>query len=328
MTDTQETLLEQALEWYVVLQDVDATPAEQEQFSAWLHQSSAHQQAWQRAAEVWQRLNPVADHLAAQPSIAQATQPPVYLLNQPQNGQKSPTKVARWLRPIAAILILGVCLTAGLYDPAWLAEYRTAIAEQREWRLEDGSLIRLAPNTAVDVEFSPNQRQIRLHRGEAWFQVATDARRPFIVQAEDGTTQALGTAFDIRRRDDEVRVLVSEHSVLVSLNQQQQRLEQGQAITYNRNGLSSVTAVNLNNELAWQKQRLVFQDIPLKQVLEALQSYLPSHLQLMDAHLGQLPVTAVFNTRQPQQALDTLAEVLGLRLTSIGPWLTLVRSAD
>ncbi len=308
MTEPQDdNLLEQALEWCVLLHDVDAGPAEQAHFAAWLATSEAHRQAWQRAEDVWQRLNPLAERLA-EPVVIQ------------------PRQMWAW-RSLAALLLLGLVL-GGTYDPAWLATYRTAVAEQQEWRLDDGSVIRLAPDSALDVDYSPAQRHIRLYRGEAWFQVAADPARPFIVDAAAGHTQALGTAFDIRQRGEQVRVLVSEHRVEVSLGQQQQQVAQNQALTYGPDGLSSVTSANVANELAWQQQRLVFQDMPLAQVLAELQHYTPSRLQLTDAALENLSVTAVFDTRHPEDALNTLAEVLALRLTNIGPWLTLVRPGE
>lgn len=93
---------------------------------------------------------------------------------------------------MAAMLLLGLGLS-WCYDPAWLADYRTAIAEQRQWHLEDGSLIHAAPDSALDVNYSDHQRYVRLYRSEAWFQVVPDAQRPFIVEAAKGNTQALGS---------------------------------------------------------------------------------------------------------------------------------------
>ncbi|MGV6473175.1 FecR family protein [Azotobacter vinelandii] len=330
MTDTRnDNLLEQALEWCVLLQDPDAGPEERAGFAAWLETSEAHRQAWRRAEEVWRRLDPVAERLAsgAGPSPDRLAATPAVAPVRPQALKPAFRRKTRALRALAAMLLLGAIL-GWRYDPAWLADYRTAVAEQREWRLEDGSLIRLAPDSALDVDYGTARRRIRLHRGEAWFRVAADPARPFVVESATGHTQALGTAFDIRRRGDRVRVLVSEHQVQVSLDRQRQRLEPGQALTYDADGFSPVRNVDVANELAWQNQRLVFQDAPLAQVLAELQRYMPGRLQLTDSTLGSLSVTAVFDTRQPRQALESLADVLALRLTRIGPWLTLVRPGE
>ncbi|TBU75441.1 FecR family protein [Phytopseudomonas daroniae] len=310
MSADQDDLLEQALEWCVLLQDIDASEEQRQQAIAWREQSDAHRVAWQRAIEVWQHLDPLVEVLTA--PVAQ------------------PARPRHRFRPAlacAASLLLAA-LVVQLYDPAWRADYRTAVAQQQRWQLEDGSWVELAADSALDIDYSSEQRRIRLHRGQAWFQVVADAQRPFIVQAAGGNTQALGTAFAVRLRDQRVRVAVSEHSVQVSLANQRQILQQGQALGYDRNGLSQPVAVNLNSEMAWRQQRLVFQDTPLAEVLDELQHYLPAHLRLTDGRLGQLPVTVVIDTRQPEKALASLAEVLSLQLTSIGSWLILVSPLD
>ncbi|MFD2407351.1 FecR/PupR family sigma factor regulator [Azorhizophilus paspali] len=80
MTDTRnDNLLEQALEWCVLLQDPDAGPEERAGFAAWLETSEAHRQAWRRAEEVWRRLDPLAERLtdgAGQPRIGSPPRQP------------------------------------------------------------------------------------------------------------------------------------------------------------------------------------------------------------------------------------------------------------
>lgn len=308
-----DDVLEQALEWYVLLQDIDASDADRQQARAWREQSVEHEAAWQRAEQVWLRLNPLADVLAKQP---------------PTNLQ--PVRSRRRLWPAlatAAVLVLAV-LAVQLYDPAWQADYRTAVAQQQRWQLEDGSWLELAADSAVDVNYSAERRNIRLLRGKAWFQVAADAGRPFVVEHAGGTTRALGTAFSVQRRGEQTRVVVSEHSVQVSQAGSQQVLQQGQALQYDRHGISQPLSINLDNELAWRQQRLVFQRAPLAEVLGELQHYLPSRLYLTDSKLGQLPVTVVLDTRQPEKALQGLGEILPIQLSGIGPWLTLIRPVD
>lgn len=312
MSADQESLLEQALEWYVLLQDVDASDEQRQHAAAWREQSAAHRGAWQRAGQVWQGLDPLAEALAT-----------------PAMQAVPPARSRRWFVPVLACAAsLLVALAVHLNDPAWRADYRTPVAQQLRWQLEDGSRIELAADSALDVDYSEGQRRIRLHRGQAWFQVAVDPQRPFIVEAGNGETRALGTAFAVRLRDKQVRVVVDEHSVQVSLVAQQQIVQQGQALDYDESHIARPGAVNLSSEMAWRRQRLVFQNAPLGEVLDELQHYLPGHLRLTDSQLGQRPVTLVIDTRQPEKALASLADIMPLRLTHIGPWLTLVRPAE
>lgn len=320
MTDRpDDILLDQAFEWYVRLQDCDVTEQERAGCAAWLAESDQHRAAWQRAEQVWLRLQPAADALRQPLPVAPA--PPVAL------HRRGKPRWARAIGGLAAALVLALVGYA-CYDPAYLAEHRTAVAEQREWLLEDGSRVHLAPDSALDVDYQAGQRRIRLHRGEAWFQVAADAQRPFVVEAAGGGVRALGTAFSVRHANGGVRVLVSEHRVEVSHGKQQVRLEKGQAVHYDRDGMSRPVSVNLGNELAWRRQRLVFEDVSLDRVLTELQRYLSTRLVLTDAAVAALPVTTVLDTRQPEQALDSLAGMFELRLSAVGPWVTLVRAGE
>src|SRR5258706_3413361 len=64
--------------------------------------------------------------------------------------------------------------------------------------------------SAVEVAMHPNVREVALTRGEAWFKVAHDVRRPFIVSAGRIRVRAVGTAFSVRRHDDGADVQVTE----------------------------------------------------------------------------------------------------------------------
>lgn len=311
MTDTREAheqqLLEQALEWCVLLADIEASEQQRRDFARWLEQGEAQQQAWQRAQQVWGGVQPLVDHLATRPA-------------QPTSNRK------RWrFWACAASLVLGV-VAWSLHDPAGRAGYQTGTAQVQSWQLEDGSRLSLDAGSAADIDYGPGQRRIRLYRGNAVFEVAADPQRPFIVESQGGTTQALGTVFALQTRDDQVRVLVSEHSVRVSRAGQQRVVPQGSALTYGEQGLGRSHPVDITSELAWLDQRLVFQNIPLDEVIQRLQPYLDSRLLLADGELGRQPVTAVFDSREPEKALQALSQILPLELYHLGPWLTLIRS--
>lgn len=96
-----------------------------------------------------------------------------------------------------------------------LADYRTGIGERRRIVLADGSALELGSDTALSVRFDSRQRQLTLHRGQAYFQVAADATRRFSVRAGQGISTALGTQFDVKLLDDIVTVSVTEHAVAV-----------------------------------------------------------------------------------------------------------------
>ncbi len=301
------TPLDQALEWCVRLQDPGVTPAEQEAFTQWLAADPSHPAAWQRARQVWGVAGVAGNaHVAA---------------GQPTGGRKT------WRRSVglasAAAVLLAVTLFA--LSPARWADYRTEVAQIRSWTLEDGSTVQLAPQTALDVSFSAGERRLRLYQGEAWFKVAPNPSRPFIVEAAGGDVRALGTAFDVQVLKDGANVTVTEHSVRVSRAGQQTEAGEGQALHYGTQGIGALRSVEPGQQLAWREQRLVFRDEPLSQVLQRLQPYSRAHLLMTDSSLARLRVTAVVQAREADVTLQSLQVILPIRITRVGPWLTLVR---
>src|SRR5262249_2994594 len=94
--------------------------------------------------------------------------------------------------------------------------YRTGFGERRFWRLAGGSRLSLDAQTAVKVQYSSDFRALRLLRGQARFDVAHDARRPFQVQAGDRAVLATGTAFNVDLLGDQLYVTLLEGHVKVA----------------------------------------------------------------------------------------------------------------
>src|SRR3546814_4203377 len=88
--------------------------------------------------------------------------------------------------------------------------YATAIGQQHDVALEDGSRVRLDTNSALVVRYSRKHRDVVLERGRAQFDVAHAPQRPFTVHAGPGTVRAVGTQFQVRHQDDAVQVIRSE----------------------------------------------------------------------------------------------------------------------
>ncbi|MGE8061061.1 FecR family protein [Pseudomonas sp. NPDC089547] len=302
-----DTPLDQALEWCVRLQDAGVTRAEQAAFTRWLEADPSHSVAWQRAQQVW-RVSGVAGNAHVAASSAQR--------------QRRPRRFSLGLASAAAVLL---AVSVLVLSPARWADYRTEVAQVRSWTLDDGSVVQLAPQSALDVRYSAGERRLVLHKGEAWFKVAPNPTRPFVVEAAGGDVRALGTAFDVQVLEDGANVTVTEHSVRVSRAGQQAEAGEGQALHYGAQGIGALRRVDPGQQLAWREQRLVFSDEPLTQVLQRLQPYSRAHLLLTDSSLAQLRVTAAVQAREVDAALQSLQVILPIRVTTVGPWLTLVR---
>ena len=114
-------------------------------------------------------------------------------------------RVLTGVAALALVLGVGGWLTRGGPVPA---HYETQRGEQRTVALADGSTLQLDGATSLDVTLGDDQRRVALRRGEAYFDIAHEARRPFVVDAAGSRTRVLGTAFDIDIARADVRISV------------------------------------------------------------------------------------------------------------------------
>jgi len=320
MNQSQHTpLIEQALHWLVVLREED-TPQSRADFESWLATGPEHQAAWQRAQHVWGRAGILEPALRAD-AVMQAVP-----RRRPLHGMAS-----RWLPLAAAACLLLAWAGYVASSASLLADHRTARAEQRSVTLADGSQLQLGSATALSVEMEAGARIVTLYKGEAHFSVAPDAARPFIVRAAGGETRALGTAFDVKTLGDAggAVVTVTEHAVAVKApDGGTVRANEGQQVRYGSSGVSEARAVDVSAATAWRRNRLVFYDAPLAEVVADLERHRTGRILITDERLKALPVTAVFDTAQTDAAIETIASRLPVKLRQYGPLLAVISPAD
>ncbi|NLS18615.1 FecR family protein [Rhizobium sp. P40RR-XXII] len=307
--DATDPIVMEALEWFVRMRDDKVTGADRQAFEAWLTANEAHAAAWKHAQTLWARFD------IMQPEF-----------DRMRRGRPLLSRRNFILGSVAVIGGLG-----GLYainQPGLFAEYKTDIGERMTIGLPDDSTVELGSYSALSAHFSETERRVELYRGEGFFDVSRDPARPFLVDAGGGSTRTLGTKFDVKFVDDLVTVAVSEHAVQVQGGSfSNLRLEEGWQVSYGRNGLGQPTEASLDTVQAWRSDRIIFQDVPLRRVLAELERYRRGRIILMDSSIGDIPVTAIFETARTESALETIADTLGIRLLSAANYVTLVYRA-
>ncbi|WP_407977164.1 FecR family protein [Brucella pseudogrignonensis] len=305
-----DPIYRKALEWFVLLQDKTVSADDRVAFSVWIASDPAHRIAYERAQALWQRFD------AVKPEYDRLRQS-----RRPSGGQVGRRGVV--LGGLAALVLLPgayVLSRDGLF-----ATYKTGVGERRGFTLADGSVVELGSYSALSVNFSDNSRNLVLHEGQGFFQVASDHTRPFVVSANDGTITALGTAFDVKLADHAVTVSVVEHAVSVAFGQGDAvRLNEGWQMTYGGDEAASPRHADQQTVEAWRNDRVIFEDVPLRRVLNELERYRRGKIFLTDTEIGNIPVTAIFDTRDAEAALATIAETLPIRVLNGSGWVTVV----
>jgi transmembrane sensor len=258
---------------------------------------------------------------------------------QPPKATSSSVLRRQWFRAavgIAAVLILGVIVLQFTQRESfrYADAASTAIGESKRLELPDGSTILLNTNTAVEVSYARDERRVRLLSGQAYFQVARDRERPFVVQAGRVAVQAVGTAFDVRLRADALSVLVAEgkvsvsnveprapaavsraaepgpvlsvgHMVRVPLNSDQAPTPDGMVVTV-------VEPRAIRSALAWHQGRMEFFDTPLAEVVAEFNRYNRHQIVIADPELAARRFGGAFDSHQIAPFLELLEQSFGV----------------
>lgn len=182
----------EAATWVARLHGPSRTREMELQCLEWQAKSAAHRHAFERCTETWMEV----------PNAARAGGFSTTLTGggSPEEGDDSAGgRRKRRLLVMATIAIVAIGAgVIGLRSHGGSVDYRTAVGEAQTVVLDDGSRMSLNTNTRVRVEYRATQRTVRVDLGEAAFQVAKDAARPFVVRAGGSEVVALGTVFSVR----------------------------------------------------------------------------------------------------------------------------------
>lgn len=313
-TDTADELFEEASGWYFRLQADDVSPEEHTAFAAWKAQGPAQERAW---AEVIGLLGALRD--------------PARNIRQGERAEWQRKRPSRWQRWAVAAAVVLTVTAAGLQTPwpdRWRADYATETGESRAFQLADGSRVQLNTDSALQISLDGHQRQVRLLRGEAWFEVTRDPDRPFVVQADDGWVKVVGTRFSVARRSAQTQVLVEQGKVEVNAGRGASVfLEPGRGVAYHDGQLDPVQPFDPAARFAWRQRQLVFRQQPLAEVVAELNRYWPGKVLVLGDALRERKVSGVFEIDKPEAVLKALTHTLGLRAEQYMTYLHVLRES-
>lgn len=324
----QQQLLDEASEWLVCLCSGQRSEQQEHDFALWLSRSDAHKDAFDQTESLWQDLA-IVQHF---PNVDESPELP-----QAANDATGGIIKRRGFLATAAAALLAV--SSIFLQPALeksnteAMSYRTDVGEQEKIALSDGSSLYLNTSSRVSVSYSENQRYILLEQGEAYFDVAKDKSRPFVVEIPNGTVTAVGTAFNIHVHDERTDVRVTEGVVKVMeqstgygpLGVAIVRADQAIEVSAS-DKLGSARAVDNSNVAAWTEKKLIFQNTNLHEVISALNRYSTRTIKIGDPSIASRKVSGVFRLDQPQAVLEGIEASLGLAHEEHGDLIMLYQS--
>lgn len=302
---------EQAAAWLARRNNGEHGAEEQRAFLVWINASAENREAYAEAEALWENLRGL-DGVAGR-QLAEARG---YL------ARKRRRPALRRLAAAAAVLLVAG-VTWHLDPLSYLDDqtYRTAQGQIKTIDLADGSRLELDTASAAHVHYSRHGREIRLEHGRAVFTVAHGDARPFEVFAGRVKVRDIGTQFDVRHRADGVAIAVLDGEVEVAgkAGDATVALRRGQQIGYAPDGAAGpIQVVDIDSYSAWREGKLVFQARPLREVLAELGRYQPASLTVTAPKVLDTQVSGIFPTDNLEQALQTVAATLPVRIIRTG----------
>jgi transmembrane sensor len=314
---------EVAAYWHGVFDEGEPDAAQSERFETWLAADPAHRSAYASVKRTWNAMAGagVDERILAMRGAALAT---------PRHPRRS------WIRPaaIAASVIVVAGLVAGvlLQHSPWSTdpntrEFATQVGERSSINLPDGSTVALDTDSRIKVAFDSQVRRVRLLAGQAWFEVAKNQPRPFVVEAGDRKVTAHGTAFDIRLDDhDRVQVTLIEGRVSVEaltpsgagpdILVDHEDLLPGDQLIVTGTRPATKRKTDVTKATSWREGQIIFDDDTLAAAVAEVNRYSAKKIVLTDPRLGSLRMSGVFIAGHSDSFVETVTGNFPIKVTS------------
>lgn len=299
-----------AAAWLERCEGDDWSHADQSELDAWLKQSIAHRVAYWRLKAAWGRTERLSVLRGA---------------SSPERG------VSRKLRTLlgrsaAVVCVAAVAGAVSYFYPRtdeWT--YSTPLGGHETVHLGDGTQVELNTDTIIRVADEGSGRKVWLDKGEAFFQVRHDAKRPFTVMALTHRITDLGTKFVVRQDGSRVEVSLVEGRARFESTEGASAahptvLAPGDVIvaTAGAVSLSRKSVQSLDAALGWRRDVLVFDHTTLAAAADEFNRYNKEKLVIADTRIAARTIGGTFPKNGLADFADVAKGLLGLKVTKTG----------
>ena len=303
----------------------ECTPAEQQIIAGLIQSDSDYKEAYLSLRKIWDlpALQPVADSYDVDAAWANVNKhistTPLRVVHHNSFGKPVVMRIFKYAASIAAVLVLAFSGYLMLRETkSVMKSVASGNSITAPVALSDGSRIVLNRGSEVKFpeKFGSNSREVYFW-GEAFFEIASDPTRPFVIETGDARIKVLGTSFNVKAYPSTglTEVVVNTGTVLfyhVDKNDNilgQVILHKGDKGVFNRNNLSLTKMPNDDvNYISWETGVLVFNETSLDKVMEVVGKRYGVNFQMDTAKISRLKLTATFDN----ESLDSVLEVLSL----------------
>lgn len=307
-----------AIDW-VARRDAGLNAAEERELNGWLAADKRHGRAFERFDTSWASL----DH----PRHAGKAGVILHVLSRRARVRRR--RRLAWSGVAGLVLVSTIFLGPSLgrrLDRAPLPASHVAVSPMNQ-RLADGSRVEFNEGAEISVDFSVESRNVHLLKGEAHFEVARDASRPFVVTAGHVRVRAVGTAFAVRLDPAGVEVLVTEGRVTVDDGASRDGTEPPAEVAAGykvvvpvvgdeeKVAVAPMTDLDFGARLAWRGLRLEFSGTPLREAIMRFNTRNRVQLVVSDPSIEDLRVSGIFRAENVEGFVRLMEGSFGMEVS-------------
>ncbi|MEM0912630.1 MAG: FecR domain-containing protein [Pseudomonadota bacterium] len=338
---SREEILREAHNWYVLMEESDASEVDRKAFINWLSADPLHRDMYDSAITFFSALGELSnedldvDITRQVPRECDEPFKPGILASL---FTKKGFSASAAITAIASVFLVFIIISNQSKKPTDVltleiaTSYQTAIGETQIITMQDGSIVTLGAASALETTYTESKRGVAITRGTAFFDVVNDASRPFLVEAGELEAHVHGTTFEVSYNISSVRVAVADGTVEVRypyiVNQQQTGLIGSENLTAGykvaatvSGGLGSVEKVNISTIGSWREDKLFYDGSPLSELIADANRYSESQV-IIDGDvpvISNFKVRGSFNARDIDGMLSTLSEIYPVEIDRSDP---------
>ena len=290
-----EQIQAEAASWLVKLQNRNRTHIEENAFRDWLVADPAHATAFEAVSLAW-------DITGSLPRDLRGLRPRPAIHNR-----------RRVVAGSAAAL--GIAGTFAFWKSSQAQTYQTEVGEQKHVSLDDGTRIFLDTDTRLSVRNGADHRTSELHHGRVNFRIAADPARPFVVNAARNKVVAMPSNIDIRLDGERLSVVLIRGSAdVIRASTQPEKLEDGDRLIVEADGLERRDRPALAPLIAWQTGQMIFENGRLSDAAAEMNRYSNVKLVIADPGVADLRLSGIYVVGDNVTFATSVAHLLPIRL--------------
>lgn len=295
----------------------EATPEEKLQAEQWINANEANRKYYGDLNRIWQESGHIAGEGKVNEDAAwMRLQNRINKTDVEQQVRKKPQPNIQWFKIAASILIVGI-VSYWVYNRFYDAHIIDKASGNRVLteNLSDGSIITLNSNSQLSypAHFTGDDRPVKL-TGEAFFKIAPDKTKPFIISVKGATITVVGTSFDVKNRKGETEVIVATGIVKVKAHGREIQLYPGEKVMVTETGTELVKQQNKGSLYNYYiTGALICDQTPLYQLVDKLNEIYKVDIEIANDKLRNLPITTTFKDQSLDEILKVITETFNIR---------------